>query len=410
MLGANAIRDWLDGEAWSQTFEDATDDGMLTFANMLKDMGFAPRRIAFGAPILHPLYKASVMFWDAETNEITTEDIPHDWEEDNPDFYLTPIYNIIIGGAYAVRRNYLGTGACLGSRPAPLETDGTTDYVAFRMRFHCLPSPDGAFSMSTDAPEGFTTEQLKIIDDFIPSLTRISEVYMFEELTQTLMQTYLGTTPGQMVMKGQIRRGDGIETRAVILFSDLRDSTRLSMELPRKEYLALLNDYFDCVAGAMIDNGGEVLRYIGDAALAIIPISDTFQDTEACLSAAEAVREAWRRLDILNRKREKDGKEPISFGIGLHVGDVTYGNIGVPERLEFTVIGEAANRAARLQDQTKVFNCPVVVSEEFKIAHGGAWRYLGEMSIRIADTTIPVYTIRSENAVNVPKPPGMSSF
>jgi len=393
----NYVLEWLNGEAWSLDIDDDSDQGMQLFGQVLQSYGFAPRKMAFGAPVLHPLYMASISFWDSETNQVTTNDVPHYWNNAEEEYNHRPVYTILEDGAHAVRRNYVGTSACLGPRASSLEDENTTDYIAIEMKFSRLPIKKGVFSMTTEKPGGWTKDEMRMIDDFIPALSRIAEVYMFAELTQVLMETYLGKKPGQMVMDGQIKRGDGMETRAVIWFNDLRKSVQLATDLPRDEYIKLLNDYFDCVAGAVLSHGGEVLRYIGDAALAIFPIGpEYYTEEEATQRAADAVKTAWLRMEDLNARRTAEDKEPLKFGLGLHIGEVTYGNIGVAERLEFTVIGEAANRASRLQDQTKVFDSPLVVSEEFMQAHknivpGDNWRYLGEMNIRVHDTTISLY-------------------
>lgn len=376
----NAIRDWLNGEAWALP---RTDDysGIRRLAALMQEEGIPIRRMRVATRVLHPLFKALSLTWNADGDRVEELEIPHEWEDDDPRFVHTPLYTIFLEGAHAVRRRR-GDPICRNTIPDPMEA-GMTDFAVFRMEFRRLPHPDGAFSIATDAPQGFSKRNLELVDEFIAPLAHLAEVFFFEEMTKTLLQTYLGKTPGERVMNGQIRRGDVIDIRAVIWFADLRESTRLSATLPRRDYLALLNRYFDCVAGAVLDHGGEVLRYIGDAALAIFPAATEGAETrDACVRAVAAAEEARARLAQLNAERALAQQGPVDFGIGLHVGEVTYGNVGVPERLEFTVIGEAANRAARLQDQSKRLNCPLVVSEEFAREHGGRWERLGFMNTR----------------------------
>lgn len=380
MLPHNPIRDWMNSEAWEIASPDDDGYGMRRFARMLSACGIPVRRFRFATPALHPLYRAMTFSWDADGDRVDEVEIPHDLAETDPDFFLSPLYAIFFEGAHAVRRRPQLARLC-NCPPDPMEA-GMTDFATFRMRFTMLPMPEGAFSIATDVPEGFDNRHLALIDDAIPAMSHISELVLFAEMTRTLMRTYLGNTPGERVMNGQIRRGDGIDIRAVIWFSDLRESTRLSIELPRADFLALLNRYFDCAAGAVLAEGGEVLRYIGDAVLAIFPAETEAQTREACERAVRAARAARLRLAELNAERAAGGLPPIDFGIGMHVGEVTYGNIGVPDRLEFTVIGEAANRAARLQNQSKILRCPLVVSEDFARAHGGSWQRLGFMDAR----------------------------
>lgn len=381
MLKNNSIRDWLNSEAWDTARADDDGDGMRRFAAMLLQNGIPVTRIRIATPTLHPLYRAISLTWEADGDRVDEFEIPHDYSEDDPAFRNSPLHSIFIEGAHAVRRRPLLPQNCNCTRD-PMEA-GMTDFATFRLGFRLLPVQGGAFSIATDAPGGFSQRDLNLLDDAMPALSHVAEVYMFEELTRTLLRTYLGKTPGERVMKGQIRRGDVIDIRAVIWFADLRDSTRLSATMPRDEYLALLNRYFDCVAGAVLDNGGEVLRYIGDAALAIFPAENEGPETrEACLRAVAAALDSRKRLDRVNTDRALAQQQPIDFGIGLHVGELTYGNVGVPERLEFTVIGEAANRAARLQNQSKILHCPLVVSEDFAREHGGRWQRLGFMDTR----------------------------
>ena len=176
------------------------------------------------------------------------------------------------------------------------------------------------------------------------------------------------------MLQGLIKRGDGDDINAVIWFCDLRGSTPLAESLPREAFLTVLNGFFECTAGTVLDHGGEVLRFIGDAALAIFPIAAPEQDSAdqrsnataeaACATAFAAARDAVARMETLNRERSGRGEEPLGFGIALHLGDVMYGNIGTPQRLEFTVIGAAANEAARLEGMCKILKKPLLLSAE----------------------------------------------
>ena len=183
------------------------------------------------------------------------------------------------------------------------------------------------------------------------------------------------------MLDGQIRRGDGERIHAVIWYSDMRDSTRLADRLDPHVFIERLNRYFECTAGAVIAGGGEVLRFVGDAVLAIFPIRAGGDDARtASERALAAARDAESRLARANEGLAAQGEEPIEFGLGLHVGDVMYGNIGVPERLEFSVIGPAANEVARIEDLTKTLGRRVLVSEAFANAAGHALRAAGRAS------------------------------
>ena len=221
-----------------------------------------------------------------------------------------------------------------------------------------------------------------------------------EELREaaSLLDTYLGSHAGGRVLNGLIRRGDGQDIRAVIWFCDLRESTPLAQAMSKEEFLGCLNDFFDCVAGPVLDHGGQVLRFIGDAALAIFPIENELDDAgllESCKRAIAAAHEASSRMESYNAKRVSESAQELGYGIGLHVGDVTYGNIGTGNRLEFTVIGEAANLAARIESQCKLLGESVLLSTNFANCYPDCAVSLGKHQLQGIDEPHEIFTLRN---------------
>jgi adenylate cyclase len=202
---------------------------------------------------------------------------------------------------------------------------------------------------------------------------------------ENLLKTYLGERTGERVLAGRTKRGEGDKIHAVIWLCDLRDSTRLSEAIPVEDFFRSLNEFFDCTAGAVLEHGGEILSYIGDAVLAIFAIGGSekplheacFPEEGACAAALAAARDARSRVDALNQRRETRGEAPLEFGLALHVGDVMYGNLGVPERMQFTVVGAAANEAARLAGMCKDLKRWVLVSSAFPRCFPGQMASLG---------------------------------
>lgn len=191
-----------------------------------------------------------------------------------------------------------------------------------------------------------------------------------------LLETYLGPHTGRLVLEGQIKLGDGKLIPAVIWFCDLRDSTRLAGSMSTDAYLMYLNRYFSAMAGAILDSGGEILSYIGDAVLAIFPIGEVRNSSgpeagaaEPCRRAILAAQRTAERIAATNQAHPD--QPPIRYGIGLHIGEVTYGNIGVSRRLQFTVIGPAANEASRIEGMTKDLGERVLVSSKFAASYPG---------------------------------------
>ena len=184
-------------------------------------------------------------------------------------------------------------------------------------------------------------------------------------------------------MDGLVKRGDGEDIHAAIWITDLRDSTSLAASLSREDYLSLLNRYFDSVAGAVLDHGGEVLKFIGDSVLAIFAIDDSDQqEPEACARALAAAGEASRQVDAVNKERAADGAPLLKFGIALHRGDLTYGNIGTTKRLDFTVIGSAVNEVARIEGLSKTLKRQILISSAFRASVPDPMISLGHHTLR----------------------------
>ena len=175
----------------------------------------------------------------------------------------------------------------------------------------------------------------------------------------------------------------------------------MAEKLTRQEFLDHLNTFFDGTAGAVAAHGGEVLRFIGDAVLAIFPVDSsdvsragiTHCPIKASRQAVEAVKTATKRLGEAQKELDAKGGPPLGYGIGLHVGTVTYGNIGIPDRLEFTVIGSAANKAARVESMTKELDVPVAMSSDFVEAWGGNAKSLGEFPLRGVGQPEEIFTL-----------------
>jgi class 3 adenylate cyclase len=140
------------------------------------------------------------------------------------------------------------------------------------------------------------------------------------------------------------------------------------------------------------DAGGEILKFIGDAMLAIFPID---VDAEAtCVCALAAATEARAAMTRINAERSAAGQPTIDFGIALHLGDVMYGNIGGESRLDFTVIGPAVNLATRIQGLCGELRRPLLVSEAFARSCGSPVDAVGEFSLKGFGATQPVFAPR----------------
>ncbi len=180
-------------------------------------------------------------------------------------------------------------------------------------------------------------------------------------MARTLLQTYVGPHASEQILSGVTTRGSGATVGAAIMICDLRDFTAISDLWPRDDVIHLLNDYFDAMSDPIEHYGGEILKFMGDGLLAIFPLS---KET-ACADLLQAIREGQALMAELNEQHARTGREPLRYGVGVHVGDVMYGNIGSRRRLDFTVIGPAVNIASRLESLTKEVKRPVLLSRAF---------------------------------------------
>jgi len=352
------------------------------------------RTVAAGLPIhrvgvfvrtLHPNLLGRAFIWQADKNAIEITEAGHELLESEA-FLKSPI-RVVMTEDVEVRRR-LADPACPIDFPIleELRQGGATDFLAAPLRF--INGEVHAASFATRRAGGFRDHELAALRRLLPPFTRMVEIFGHMQKARNILDAYLGPSAGQKVLAGQIKRGDGQDINAVIWFCDLRDSTTLADSMGRRDFLALLNDYFECVLGPVLEHQGEVLRFIGDAALAIFPVGE--RPAEACAKALAAAREALARMDKLNQGREP----PLRFGIGLHLGELTYGNIGTPTRIEFTVIGAAANEAARIEALCKELKVDLLVSERVARVLPQPWRSLGLHTLRGVGDKMELFTLR----------------
>jgi adenylate cyclase len=243
-----------------------------------------------------------------------------------------------------------------------LKNDGATDYVALPLIFST--GHVDALSVVSDAPGGFSRDDLDRMYLLQFAFARIVETHSLRDTATHLLDAYVGRAAGQRILAGAVTRGGGETIEAVIWYCDLRGFTSLSDQLPRDAVIALLNDYFGAVGAEVTKAGGEILKFMGDAMLAIFPVTSEEARPETVRRAAHAAAAALTAVAELNRQREADGAPVIRFGLALHVGEVMFGNIGASARLDFTVIGPAVNQAARLEKLCAALDRVVVVSAE----------------------------------------------
>jgi adenylate cyclase len=331
--------------------------------------GFCDRCVATGLPVsralmfvdtLHPVYEGRLLRWGygpgelplveygrtsvdalaASDSQYLDVDATQRWRE-------SPHYKMLQTGDSFLRRRLNATTIDEFPVFSDFVAAGMTDYVAIISRFApggVIGEMDGVYlSWATRIPDGFSNDQIAALQHLAPYLALAIKSVSLARMTGTLMETYLGRGAGQRVLSGRIVRGIAERIDAVIWFSDLRGFTRITDTAP-EQAIPLLNDYFDAIVSAIHEHGGDVVQLVGDGAFAVFSAEDRARGCGAALSATIAAREG---------------------NVGLHVGEVFYGNVGSRERLAFPVVGPAVNEASRIAAMCRSVDQPVLISSAF---------------------------------------------
>jgi len=352
------IVDWLIDGARSGATAAAV---LAQLCGRLTDAGIPLWRVAVFVQTLHPNVMGRRLLWrpgaDVEISEASFD------LRDDETYRGSPVVRVY-ETAQPFRR-HLADPSC----PRDFETveelraEGATDYVIWPLIFS--NGEVHAVSCTTRQEGGFTEAQIAGLDAIMKPLARVAESHALRRTAVNLLDTYVGIHAGERILAGKIRRGYTERIRAVIWLSDMRGFTALSDRIPPAELVDLLNRYFDCQVPAIVEHGGEVLKFIGDGLLAIFPVADDESDAEwACNDVLVAARKARSNVAALNAAVGDQARE-LRFGLALHVGEVLYGNIGGGNRLDFTCIGPAVNLAARLERLTAPLRRTVLASDRF---------------------------------------------
>jgi adenylate cyclase len=353
----------------------------------LRAVGFPILRGQVGFRILHPLYDASAISWTADKGAVVSLFRPDDVTGQER-FDRSPFGHALAHRLPVLRRRLTGETALFDfSELEEFRAVGGTDYVVFLVAFESAARTGIICSWLADRAMGFTDDEIVQLQRITRELSIAMKSRIERSVAHNVAHAYLGRRAGDAVLNGSIRRGDGEKITAALWYSDLRQSTTLADRLPAEDFLNLLGRYFEMTASAVLDAGGEVVSLIGDAVLGLFRVEA--QPEEACRRALAAAHEARRRLGATDPSTNL----PVDFGIALHLGQVIHGNVGVPERLQFTVVGSAVNEVVRVQDLTKQLACPVLATAPFAAAVAGPWRPVGEHVLRGLDTPMPILAV-----------------
>ena len=380
----HTIIEWLANEALLDS-EPSALYGEL--CRRLRAVGLPMLRGQVAFRILHPLYAASTVNWTAATGIVVDHFSAEDSAQDR--FLLSPIGHTLTHRLPVLRRRLTGDTALLDFEVLKeFHAQGGTDYLVFLVGYDQTGRNGIICSWLGDRPEGFTDDEIALLQRVTRQLAIALKSKIERSVAQNVARAYLGKRAGQAVLNGLIRRGEGEKITAALWYSDLRHSTKLAGRLSTEDFLNLLGRYFEMTAAAVLDHGGEVVSLIGDAVLGLFRVEGSTEET--CGRALAAAHEARRRLGALPQPAIEP---PLNFGIALHLGEVIYGNVGIPERLQFTVVGAAVNEVVRVQDLTKQLGHPLLATASFAEAVAGPWISCGEHLLRGIETPMPIFTV-----------------
>lgn len=346
-------------------------DLLAGFCTRCRDAGVLLSNGMVIVDTLHPTYEGRAFRWQAApTNESPLIEYgPTKEGQAAANWRRSTFFHMLENGTSEFRSRIASDDLLDFWNLQTLRDSGHTDYVAFVNRFEqdgTIGEMDAVYShWTTDVETGFDETSLQALRDLVPSVALAIKCISLGRVAATLVDVYLGHQTGQRVLQGQMSRGVAERIHAALWYSDLRDFTSISEQIAPEEIIPLLNDYAEAVISSVQAEGGEVLKLMGDGVLAIFTGTSIGSACRAALNAEQSVREQSRELSA---RRATDGRSTTSIYLGLHVGDVFYGNIGSDDRLDFTVIGPAVNEVCRIATMCRSAGQLTLASTEFNAA------------------------------------------
>ena len=259
-----------------------------------------------------------------------------------------------------------------------LREQGFTDYLALPLIF--TTGETHVATWSTSQADGFSDETIDVLEQIAPPLARLTETYMLRLNAANLLSTYVGRNVGQRILEGAVQRGDGEDINAVILFVDFKNFTKRSNSMSGRALIEILNTSFDALVPHVEENGGEILKYLGDGFFAIFPYSDESSAKDAAFAGLTSVRAGCAALQ---EATELATKHPLfDIRTALHAGSFHYGNIGGSARLDFTAIGPSVNYTARLLSAATELGTDHVASEQVRALLGDEVIHIGNAEFK----------------------------
>jgi adenylate cyclase len=406
-------------------------DFVDAYCVQLRSLDIPIDRFWMSAVVLHPLTAAHAVKWEAEGGRITERS----WSRDHFIRFVTnpadnqqaaasrsPMYQLMMGAASVTIKD---TDSDIPPDCNWMIPEGYTElfalpppgkFEAWSLEAGVQPGKlEGGFTWSTKQVGGFTEQEKEILIRTVGALSTVTRLYIALENSKSLLQAYLGEDAGSRVHRGEIDRGEGLTIRSVVWFSDVRGFTQMSCELSRLELIDVLNSVFELTHKIIHKHGGQILKLIGDGCMAIFSQSskgfqrhsfssgdkieiDDEQGARVCASARMAAAELQSELSQWKLQRETRGLKGASVGVGLHYGDVSYGNVGAAERLDFTVLGPCVNLASRTEGMCSNLGAKVLATGQFVQLDRDpdAWKCRGEYELKGVSCPTTIFELRED--------------
>ena len=229
-------------------------------------------------------------------------------------------------------------------------------------------------------------------ESFLGILIMIEDISSEKRMKSTMSRYMDPGIADQLLEDGADIMG-GLDTTATLLFSDLRSFTNITESLGAQGTVKLLNEYFEIMVECISEQGGMLDKFIGDAIMAAfgLPISHEDDEDRGVKAGINMIKRLWD----WNNLREKDGKPPLDMGLGLNTDKIVAGNIGSQKRMDYTMIGDGVNLAARLESACKQYNARILISDfTFKKLKGTyRIRYIDDVVVKGKTEPVGVHEV-----------------
>jgi len=394
-----ALKTWLIQQGLKAR---ARDDMLRAFCEELVRHGMPLLRMQLAQRALHPEYGGIGFTWTRAAGLNSEyfrrpEQAPDEW-------YASPFYAMLQSGKAELCAELTPEEVGRFRLFEDLKAMGGTSYfahwqpVGHKLREEYDPgstiASEGVLaSWTLDGDPNEAERHRDVIRGCFETLVVVLATASNREMGRSLLQVYLGRDAGDRVLSGEITRGSSQLVDAVICLFDLRGFTALSEQLPGTAMVELLNDYLGHVVEVIQAHGGNILKFMGDGVMAMFNLGTLDEDARAAL---RAVSELGPRMTEVNAARAAAGLPLAGYTMALHAGEILYGNIGAPNRLDFTVIGPAVNLTARIADMHRTVERSIILSEDVRRAAGPAGDSLvsvGRYMLRGVATPIELFTL-----------------